>query len=102
MSRTPRSSRSARRPSVSSDPEAREAPFDPHALARMQDQVAAFDPEAPEPTGRLGPSLTLQDIRSLPPRQRAAVLLVFWGDLSLKDTASLLSTTEIEIGRAHV
>jgi DNA-directed RNA polymerase specialized sigma24 family protein len=84
----------ARVPSAS-----RERPFDPRLLLSLQDRLAAFDPEAPEPTGRVGPGLTLVDVRALPARQRAAVLLIFWGALTMPEVARLLHTTAKAVRR---
>ena len=57
------------------------------ATERVPDRVAAGEPE---PAGQLG---ALDLLQALPPRQRAAVVLRFYCDLSIEQTAAALGCT---------
>lgn len=63
---------------------------------RRERTVTAFpDPPVPAQAERVAQSLALRDaLRALPPRQRAAVVLRYWEDMSVADTAALLGVAE--------
>jgi hypothetical protein len=70
----------------------RERLYDPAALRRQQDRLgSAPAPDDPEEE-RPGPRLSLEDVRRLSPRERLAILGLFWGDLSRGELASALRT----------
>jgi len=84
--------RRVRRVLDASEQRGREEPWDPERLLRRMGRTAmAEDPE--DESSASGPTLSLWDVRQLSLRQRAAVLLVYWGDCSIKDAASAMGTT---------
>ena len=52
------------------------------------------EPATPEPTGPEARDELVGALRMLPPRQRAAVVLRYWEDLSVAETAALMGCSE--------
>jgi RNA polymerase sigma-70 factor (sigma-E family) len=58
------------------------------------ERIEASVPESPAPDGDHAATLTLlAALRSLPPKQRAAVVLRYWEDRSIEETAAALSVS---------
>jgi DNA-directed RNA polymerase specialized sigma24 family protein len=68
----------------------RERLYDPAVLRRTQDRLGAAPAPDDSEGERPGPRLSLEDVRRLPPRERLAILGLFWGELSREELGSAL------------
>lgn len=75
------------------EPRSREELIAPDRLRSELDRRVAGEREEDREGSSPGPALDLWDVRQLPLQQRAVVLLVFWGDCSIKDVGSVLKST---------